>query len=194
MFWRETGTKEEVVDEVAGVGLGAVDEARAAAAEEGEAHPVEAGRVDDHPPVVAHLALPVEDRHVQPRVVGPVARGPEHRVVALGDEVDRATRFRRLRSGGRTRWRRPTPCWPGSRRAGRATALLPARQVALPVPAASLQSITIHYSDWWVFSGFKLAFARHEVVFLLSSPAQDFKLRRQNLAIKQQLTPPEQTQ
>jgi hypothetical protein len=60
--------------EIAGVGGGAVEKRRFAAAQERQADHVHAGRGDD-PAVVADPALAVEDRDLKPRVVGPVA-GP----------------------------------------------------------------------------------------------------------------------
>ena len=55
-----------MVDQVPGVVLGAVDEARLAPAQEVQPDPVHPGSIGDHPSVVAEAAPVVEDRKVQP--------------------------------------------------------------------------------------------------------------------------------
>ena len=99
----------QVLDELPGVVLGAVDEAGLAAAQEVQPDPVEPRGVRDDAAVVADLALAIEHRDVQPRVVGTEPGGPEHRVEALGDQVDQDPRVlvdpRRLGTRARRRGR-----------------------------------------------------------------------------------------
>ena len=90
--------------EVAGVVAGAVDQRRLAAPQELHAHQVQARRVGDAA-VVADQALAVEHRHVEPRVVRPVAGGPDDRLDLAGGEID-AERRRRLDPRGRQAVRR----------------------------------------------------------------------------------------
>ena len=81
-----------MLDDLPGVVLGAVDEARLPAAQEVQPDPVQPGGLRDHAAVVADLALAIDHRDVQPRVVGAEPGGPEHRLEALGDEVDQDPR------------------------------------------------------------------------------------------------------
>ena len=56
--------------------LGAVDKARLAPAQEVEPDHVQAGKLGDDAAVMAHLALVVQHRHVEPGVVGPETLWP----------------------------------------------------------------------------------------------------------------------
>ena len=85
---------DEVVDEVDRIVLRAVDEARLATPQEVEPDPVEARRIDDHAAVVAHQALAIEHRHVEPRVVGTEAGGPHDRADLAAAQVDAQPRRR----------------------------------------------------------------------------------------------------
>src|SRR6478672_12924468 len=65
-----------MIDHVSGVVLRAVDERRLSAAEDWQSDRVQTGRVD-HAAVVSQAALAIEDRHMEPAVVGSITCGPD---------------------------------------------------------------------------------------------------------------------
>ena len=71
---------DEMTAQVGGVGSGAVDERRVAAAQERHPHQVEAGARGYLPAVVADTLSTVEDRHVEPRQIGAKSGGPDNRL------------------------------------------------------------------------------------------------------------------
>ena len=100
-----------MIDHVSGVVLRAVDERRLAAPEDWQADRVEARRVD-HAAVVSQWPFAIEDRHVEPAVVGPIPCGPydgsdfaARRSSSSGDEA--GTRVGSKRSGAPTSSSRP---------------------------------------------------------------------------------------
>ncbi len=72
--------------EIARVVAGAVEEDGFAAAQEWHAHQVHAGRVDDAA-VVTDLALAIEHRHIEPRIVGAEAGRPDDRPDVSAGEI-----------------------------------------------------------------------------------------------------------
>ena len=73
----------EVSAEVCGVGGGAVDQARFAAAQERHPHEVQAG-AGGHAAVVADMALSVEHRDVEPGQIRAEPGGPQDRSDGAG--------------------------------------------------------------------------------------------------------------
>ena len=70
--------RRKVVDDLSRVVLDAMDERGLAAPQHRQAERIES-RAVDHSAVVSELALRVDDRYVEPRVVGPIAGRPHHR-------------------------------------------------------------------------------------------------------------------
>ena len=93
-----------MVGEVAGVVLRAVDEARLAAAQERAARSRTGRARRDDAAVVAELALAVEDRHVEPRVVRPEPGRPDDRARS------RRCAGRARAAAGRRRGSAPSRC------------------------------------------------------------------------------------
>src|SRR4051812_920046 len=91
----------EVFDQVARVVLRAVDEAGLAPAENRQSNRIEARRVDDAA-VVAQVSLPVEDRHVEPAVIGTESGRPDDRADLPALQVE-------IEPGFAWRARRPEP-------------------------------------------------------------------------------------
>jgi hypothetical protein len=77
--------------EVAGVVADAVDEAGLAASQERHAHEVQAG-CRCHAAVVEYPTVAVEDGHVEPGDVGPVAGGPDDGLDLPACEVEQQRR------------------------------------------------------------------------------------------------------
>ena len=103
----------EMLDDVARIVFGAVDEGGLAAAEHRQSDRVQPRRIDDAA-VVAQVAFVIDDRHVEPAVVGTKSGRPQ-----------RPTGSRRSRRSSVERRRRPARASARSARAGR-------RRIAAP--------------------------------------------------------------
>ena len=77
----------EMLDQVARVVFGAVDEGRLAAPEHRQSDRIQPGRIDDAA-VVPQVALAIDDRHVEPAVVGAKAGRPDDRPDLAAREVE----------------------------------------------------------------------------------------------------------
>src|SRR5262249_56388433 len=86
-LWTLVEKLREMRDDVPRVVFRTVDETRFAPAQERQTEDVETWRVDDAA-VVAEAALLVEDRHVQPAVVGTEARRPHDRMNLSTAEIE----------------------------------------------------------------------------------------------------------
>ena len=107
-----------MIHQLSRIVLGAVDEARLAAAQHGQPehdHPRDCRR---HAAVVAHVPLRVDDGNVEPAVVGAEAGRPEDRPDLAAAEIDAARATIRARASARSvPARRGLPSSPGSSRA-----------------------------------------------------------------------------
>src|SRR5262249_11418579 len=98
----------QAIDHVARVVLDAADERRLASAKHRQAKRVQTWTVDDA--VVAEVALRIDDRHVEPAVLGPIAGRPHDRSDLAGSEVElQSGRSRHLRRREALRNRAPVP-------------------------------------------------------------------------------------
>jgi membrane-bound lytic murein transglycosylase MltF len=82
---------QQVRTQVSGIVTGAVDKTRLSASKERHAHQIHARGIDDTA-IVANTALTVEDRHVQPRVVGAESGGPDDGLDLTAIQIHRERR------------------------------------------------------------------------------------------------------